>query len=152
MIYDVYSWIILILIIIAWIVACILLIWGLSSEWYHSLISPNINPYLLGFGLLFAVVFFSISLYLALQELVNPVFYLLGVIILLGWLLVLYTGHNLSVAMWFGIFLFLYHFWLILYMWDTIRSASYFLYPTLLVYIFFFYYTVHLISRNNVDV
>lgn len=150
-----YVWIIIFLLIILYIVSYIIFVWGVSSTWYYNLVPSNISPHWIGVGWLIISLSIGLSMYFSLNSLkcedrINPLFYLVGAILLLIWVLVLYMGHNMGVAMWVMATLFIYHFWLILYLGN--RMASYFLYPVLLVYIGFFYYTIHLISKNDIDV
>lgn len=144
-------WIIVCVLIILYIISHVIFIWGVSSTWYHSLVSANISAPWIGIGLLVVSISTGLSMYFS-RNIINPLFYVVGAILLLIWVLVLYVGHNMGVAMWVMAILFIYQFWLILYIWGKIRMSSYFLYPTLLVYIGFFYYTVHLISQNDIDV
>lgn len=144
--------------IVVFILYAVVVIMGAKTEWYSNLKQANVNPWLIRGLWLFATAMYYVTFYLLREDLksvdvpkdlkITPLF-LVSSLLFLSWCVALYYSENLIVASWASALLFLYNLWLFIYIWDTSPFAALFAIPTIVLYGYLFYSTLHLESIND---
>jgi tryptophan-rich sensory protein len=147
--------------IILTILYLIVVFCGENTPWYLSLTQSNINPWLIR-GLwvvatiLSYVTFFfiwqDIRVYNIPRDFIVSVLFLITNFLFLGWTVSLYYGENLYLSFWIAFIIFIYNFWLFVYVWKIKPFASLFLIPSLILYLYLIYSTLHLASLNHITI
>ena len=146
-------------IIILNVLFLIISIIGINSTWYKNLQKSAHNSFVLGI-IWVIVAIMSYGAIFMLWKHIEPdevsedlkisALFLSGTFLSLLWVVVFFQGNNITMAVWIGVVLFLYYFWLLIYMWSTKASAAIFMLPLVILYGYFVYSMIHLASLNNV--
>jgi tryptophan-rich sensory protein len=133
-------------------------IFGITSTWYQNLKKDNISAYLIG-SLWLVSAILSYGAIFMLWENIKPdeikrdirisVYFLIGCFLNVLWAGVFFQGNDLRWGLWLAALLFLYSFWLLIYIWIIKPIAGLLMLPLVVMYGYFFYYSVHVASLNN---
>ena len=146
-----YTFFIIMISFIIYLLIGAMLEFGLSSLWYSNLLKSGleitINRYVFVF-----LYFFTILLpYTVLYDKPLVLLYLLiGALLSLLWIVIFFVGQDISLSIWLIVPVFLYYLWLFSNIWIYYPLGAIFLLPLLVFIIFIFYHTVHLAFINNI--
>lgn len=153
------TWFIYGTLIILYIMIFLSVWYGINSNWYQNLIRTNYNDWvvisLVAVAILisyfsFVMLWDHITPYKLATETITSLFFIIGALLTLLWSITLFQGQNLNVTLWIGAINFLYHFWLMIYIWYIEPKASLFIIPVVIMYGYLFYLSLHLANSNNV--
>lgn len=158
--YNASSFIYIILVIIILnILVIIISFTGSMATWYSNLIKGPINLWgiVLVWGLSTLLSYIGLFLFYRLGEcrsnnknLALTVLFFVNALLTLGWVTIFFYGENIGLSLWLVGVLFMYMFWVFIYMWYNMPTASVFIVPLLMVYLYVFYAMAHLAYLNNV--
>jgi tryptophan-rich sensory protein len=153
------TWFIYCTLIILYVMIFLSVWYGVNSTWYQSLIRTNYNDWVV-VGLVAAAIILSYFSFGFLWNHITPsnlanetttsIFFIIGALLTLLWSITLFQGQNLNVALWMGAVNFLYHFWLMIYVWYLNPKASIFMIPAVIMYGYLFYLVLHVATSNNI--
>lgn len=148
-------------ILILTILLILVLIFGEQRPWYKNLIKNNINPWLLRSLWVVATIISFGAFFFIWQDdriiknprdLILSVLFIITGFLFLAWAVTLYYAENIAMSIWILLILFIYNFWLFMYLWYINPIAAIFLLPSLVLYIYLLYSTIHLASLNNIPI
>ncbi len=129
-----------------------------GDDWYKSLNKSTINPWIPRSLWVVATILSYITFYMIWQDsryypvpqdLFVSVLYLISSFLFILWACILYYSHNMGLAFWLSIILFLYNVFLFVVVWRINLKASLFLIPNLLLYLYLIYTVIEIAFIND---
>lgn len=152
-------WIIYTCVTIIYILFIASVLSGLNSTWYQQLNKTGVNPYAIGalWAISIILSYFAIFIiwtHVTAENIVIDVkisvYFLIGTLLLLLWATVFFQGNDIGLSIWIVVIIFMYHFWLLVYIWYINARAAIFMMPLIIIYGYLFYAMVHLAFINNI--
>jgi tryptophan-rich sensory protein len=152
-------WLIYICITIVYILFIASVLSGLTSTWYQNLNKTGVNPYAIGAIWTISIILSYVTIFMIWEHTTSDtlvidveisVYFFIGTLLLLLWSTIFFQGNNLGLSVWMIVFLFMYHFWLLVYIWHMNYRAAIFMIPLIIIYGYLFYAMIHLAFINNI--